>query len=162
MRPRLPVLVVSLLAGVLAASGWAGLRANGTLSIENGHGSVIVRGSGTVVGRLDRGDLVITDLSPLDQWSPRVNGVPRGRVVGLRGKDVNFYVPGGRFRVVVRGEGIAISVRGTGVALLRGVADATVPAGTYAVGDEGPLEVPTAFTKVFFGGAAARSQKDAS
>ena len=56
------------------------------------------------------------DLTPLDQWSPRVNGVPRGKTVWLRGKDVNFYVPGGKYRLTVRGEGFSISARGQGSA----------------------------------------------
>lgn len=158
---RLSLLVASLLAFALATTaGWAGTRAGGTLSIENGRGTVIVRGSGTVVGRLDKGELVITDLSPHDQWSPRVNGVPRGRVVSLRGKDVNFYVPGGRFRIVVRGDGVAISVRGQGVATLKGKLDATPDPGTYAVGDDAPVGLPAATVRVVFGGGTEAAAKD--
>ncbi len=158
---RLPLLVASLLAVALATTaGWAGTRAGGTLSIEDGHGTVMVRGGGTVVGRLDKGELVITDLSPLDQWSPRVNGVPRGRVVSLRGKDVNFYVPGGRFRVVVRGDGIAISVRGQGVATLKAKLDATPDQGTYAVGDDAPVGLPAVVVRIVFGGPTEAVAKD--
>jgi hypothetical protein len=158
---RLPLLVASFLALVLAATaGWAGTRAGGTLSIENGRGTVTVRGGGTAVGRLDRGELVITDLTPLDQWSPRVNGVPRGRVVSLRGKDVNFYVPGGRFRIVARGEGIAISVRGQGVATLKARPDGAADPGTFAVGDGAPVALPVAAAKVVFGGGTEAPAKD--
>ena len=57
----------------------------------------MLKGKGIVIGRLERGEVEIVDLSPLDQWSPRVNGVPRGRTVWTRGKNINFYVPGGRY-----------------------------------------------------------------
>ena len=73
-----------------------------------------------MIGRLERGEVQIVDLSPLDQWSPRVNGVPRGRTVWLRGKDVNFYVPGGRYSITVTGTGFSISARGQGTATLDG------------------------------------------
>ena len=73
-----------------------------------------------MIGRLEKGDVQIVDLTPLDQWSPRVNGVPRGRTVWTRGKDINFYVPGGRYRITVHGEGFSISARGQGIASLDG------------------------------------------
>jgi len=61
-----------------------------TLSIEDARGTVTIRGNGIVIGRLERGEIQVVDLTPLDQWSPRVNGVPRGKTVWTRGKDVNF------------------------------------------------------------------------
>ena len=60
---------------------------------------------------VQNGEVVIVDLSPNDQWSPRINGVPRGRVVSLRGRDVNIYIPGGRYRITLRGDG---ALRGGG------------------------------------------------
>jgi hypothetical protein len=100
---------------------------------------------------MERGEIVISDLSPVDQWSPRVNGVPRGRLVGLRGKGVNFYIPGGRYRIVLRGEGISLSARGTGVAQLRARSDARVDTGTYATGDDEPTPLPEMLVRVPFG-----------
>ena len=61
-----------------------------------------------------KGSLEIVDLNPNDQWSPRVNGIPRGKTVTLRGKNVSFYIPGGRYKVTARGSDISISARGTG------------------------------------------------
>ncbi len=81
-------------------------------------GTVVLKGKGIVIGRLERGEVEIVDLSPLDQWSPRVNGVPRGRTVWTRGKNINFYVPGGRYLITVRGEGFSVSARGQGTATL--------------------------------------------
>jgi hypothetical protein len=69
----------------------------------------------------------------------------------MRGKDVNFYVPGGRYRIVVRGEGFSISARGQGSAVLDGSPDVNGSTGTFAVGDVEPAPVPTGSEKVTFG-----------
>ncbi len=114
-----------------------------------------LKGKGIVIGRLDQGEIRIVDLSPLDQWSPRVNGVPRGRNVWLRGKDVNFYVPGGRYQIIVRGEGFSISARGQGTVTLAGNPDPAGATGTYAVGDADPAPIPAATQNVAFGAAHA-------
>ena len=68
----------------------------------------------------------------------------------LRGKDVNFYVPGGRYRITVRGEGFSISARGQGSATLAGSPDPTGATGTFAVGDAAASPIPSA-AQVSFG-----------
>ena len=68
-----------------------------------------------------------------------------------RGKDVNFYVPGGRYRIKVRGEGFSISARGQGYVLLDGNPDLTGATGTYAVGDLQPIPLPVEVERVAFG-----------
>jgi hypothetical protein len=144
--------LLPLLLAVLAIAVPAALAATepaGSLSIEDGRGTVVLKGKGIVIGRLDRGDVQIVDLSPLDQWSPRINGVPRGRTVGTRGKDINFYVPGGRYKITVRGDGFSISARGQGSAALNGKPDATGATGTYAVGDDPPATIPAAVAVPF-------------
>lgn len=133
----------------------------GTLSIESGRGTVVLTGKGIVIGRLDKGDVKIVDLSPLDQWSPRVNGVPRGRTVWLRGKDVNLYVPGGRYRITVRGEGFSISARGQGTVTLTGNPDPAGTTGTYAVGDARPATIPTIALTTSFGQSDGENAKAA-
>jgi hypothetical protein len=146
--------ILSALVLVLAVpAGRAAATPAGTLSVENGRGSVVLSGKGIVIGRLDKGDLKIVDLSPVDQWSPRINGVPRGKTVWLRGKDVNFYVPGGRYRITVRGDGFSISARGQGTATFEGNPDPTGDTGTFAVGDAAPSPIPSA-ALVSFGSAA--------
>ena len=155
----MPILVagmrVALLIGMLLAlavpAAFAAVSPAGSLSVEDGRGSAVIKGKGIVIGRLERGEVQIVDLSPLDQWSPRVNGVPRGKTVWTRGKDINFYVPGGRYRVTVRGEGFSISARGQGTAMLDGVADAAGATGTYAVGDAAPTALLIGTQRVDFG-----------
>lgn len=151
-----PVVVLALAVPV----GYAAARSAGTLSVEDGLGAVTVKGAGTLVGRMDSGEIVIVDLTPADQWSPRLNGVPRGRLAGMRGKNVNFFVPGGRYQIVLRGEGISLSARGSGVGRLRARSDARVAVGTYAVGDAAPVSLPEQTMRVVFGGPA--DKKDPS
>ena len=144
-------LLSALVFAIAVPVGWAAASPAGTLSIESGRGTVVLTGKGIVIGRLDKGDVKIVDLSPLDQWSPRVNGVPRGRTVWTRGKNVNIYIPGGRYRIKVRGEGVSISARGQGYAVLDGTPDLTGATGTYAVGDLAPIAVPDVAERVDFG-----------
>ena len=147
---RLALLFLCLLALAVPA-GWAATRPAGSLSIEDGRGTVVLKGKGIVIGRLEKGDVQIIDLTPLDQWSPRVNGVPRGRTVWTRGKDINFYVPGGRYRITVHGEGVSISARGQGMASLDGSADPAGSTGTFAVGDSQLVPLPSVLEHVQFG-----------
>jgi hypothetical protein len=149
---RLALLFLCLLALAIPA-GWAATRPAGSLSIEDGRGTVVLRGKGIVIGRLEKGDVQIVDLTPLDQWSPRVNGVPRGRTVWTRGKDINFYVPGGRYRITVHGERFSISARGQGIASLDGSADPAGGTGTFAVGDSPLVPLPSSLEHVQFGAA---------
>ena len=86
---RLALAFLAMLALAVPAARAAAPTAE-TLSIEDARGAVTIRGSGIVIGRLERGEIQVVDLTPLDQWSPRVNGVPRGKTVWTRGKDVNF------------------------------------------------------------------------
>jgi hypothetical protein len=125
----------------------------GSLSVEEGRGMVQVTGKGVLVGRMDKGSLEIVDLSATDQWSPRVYGIPRGKTVTLRGKNVSFYVPGGRYKLTARGTGISISARGTGTVVLDGDPDPVGDTGTYALGDAAPGPVPAETTKLPFGPA---------
>jgi len=123
----------------------------GSLSIEDGRGTVTVGGKGVLVGRMDKGTLEILDLSSGDQWSPRVWGIPRGKSVTLRGKNVSFYIPGGRYRLSAKGTGISISARGTGWVTLEGEPDPVGDTGTYAIGDGTRDRLPTELTRMTFG-----------
>lgn len=126
------VAALGLAAGAAAATGTT--EPSGTLSLESVRGYVQVKGQGGVLGRLGKGTLQIVDLSPGDRFFPRINGVARGRSVFLRGRNVSFYVPGGRYRVTVRGEGISLSARGYGFAVIDGEPNETGTAGVWGVG----------------------------
>ncbi len=158
---RFALVILCLLALAIPA-GWAATRPAGSLSIEDGRGTVTVQGKGIVIGRIERGDVRIVDLTPLDQWSPRVNGVPRGRTVWTRSKDINFYVPGGRYRITAHGDGISISARGQGLAGVDGDPDAAGSKGTFAVGDSAAVELPTGLEYVQYGSPGAATQTKAA
>jgi hypothetical protein len=149
---RLVLASLAMLA-IAVPLGTAAARPAGSLSIEDGRGTVTLRGKGIVIGRLERGEIQIVDQSPLDQWSPRLNGVPRGRTVWMRGKEINFYVPGGRYKITVTGTGFSISARGQGVAVVDGAADQAGATGTIAVGDGEPEAIPDTPVTIQYGAA---------
>jgi len=151
---RLAALML-LVLGLSATVATGAATAPGTIEITGGRGTVQVTGRGVLVGRMDKGSLEIVDLNPTDQWSPRVNGIPRGKVVTLRGKNVSFYVPGGRYRLVARGSGISVSARGTGMVVLDGDPDAVGDTGRYAIGDTASAPLPVGATRMSFGSTDA-------
>jgi hypothetical protein len=154
MRTKVVItLLVALAVGVLALPAGAE-QLRGSLEVKDGRGVITVKGRGALLGRLDRGSLVVVDLTPNDQWSPRVNGVPRGKLVSIRGRDITFYVPAGRYRIVARGEGVNLSARGTGSVVLDGQPDATGATGSYTIGDGGSQPIPDEPERTTFGGAA--------
>jgi hypothetical protein len=148
---RLVALTVLALALSAATAAGAAKAPGGSLEIKDGRGVIQITGTGVLVGRIGKGSLEIVDLNLDDQWSPRVNGIPRGRTVGLRGKRVTFYVPGGRYRIVARGTDISISARGTGTAILDGDPDAVGATGSYRLGDLASAPLPVDATRVPFG-----------
>lgn len=163
--PLATIAAVALVAALPAFAGKEKAKITpqpGTLAVEGARGHVIVSGTGTLVGHVERGSLVITDLTIGDQWSPRVNGVPYGKTVTTRGRDLNFVVPSGRYRVVVKGEGISISARGVGTLQVRmPKSESSEPAGIARVGDEDAQSLSGSGEKIFaFGGPAEDEQPD--
>jgi hypothetical protein len=148
---RLAALILLALTLAVGVAMGATKAPSGSLAIEDGRGVVQVTGKGVVVGRVEKGSLRITDLTPADQWSPYVNGVPRGKVVWLKGRDISFRVSAGRYRIVATGEGVSISARGTGIVVLEGDPDPVGDTGYYRVGDAPRLVLPLETTKASFG-----------
>lgn len=127
MRKCVLTLLVCLLA--VPAIGSAALMrksGDGTLSVEDGRGVVLLSVRGGVIGRFDRGSVTIVDLTPNDAFEPKVWGAERDVDVrggdGERhsGKNVRFRVIGGEFFVLVNGSGIELSAVGTGWTTLTG------------------------------------------
>ena len=151
--------LITLVVG-LAASATTAMAAggrSGLLEIVNGRGIVQITGKGGLNGRIVRGSLQITDLSPGDEWSPWINGLPRGKVASIRGENVLFRLSAGRYQIVARGEGISISARGTGQAILDGEPDAVGATGFYRVGDRPRQALPASVIRVSFGGKEPRT-----
>jgi hypothetical protein len=156
---RLTALILLVLATTAATATGAPKAPGGSLSIEGGRGAVQIVGKGVLLGKIEKGSLEIIDLTTDDQWSPRVNGIPRGHRVWLRGKKISFRVPAGRYRIVARGTDISISAQGSGAAVLTGDPDPLGATGLYAVSGAtcfgtdtlGCVPLPVEATKVSFG-----------
>ncbi len=143
--------MIMIALGGVATSASAGPTPSGTLEVKDARGSVQIVGERVIIGHVDKGSLRIVDLTPSDQWSPWVNGVPRGKVVWLKGKNISFRISAGRYKIVANGEGISVSARGIGTTILNGDPDAVGEMGSFRVGDEPFASMPEEATKVTFG-----------
>lgn len=129
MRKLVLTLLVLLLA-VPAVSAAALLRkvGDGTLSVEDGTGRVVLIARGGVIGRFDSGSVTIQDRTPNDAFDAKVWGATRllgERVLGDAGErwsgtNVRFRLIGGEFRIVIAGRGIDLSAVGNGNVFLEG------------------------------------------
>jgi hypothetical protein len=122
---KLILLACSIVAvGAVATSAGAD-PATGVLSIDQGRGVVMLDVRGVVLGRLGSGTLRVTDQTPRDRFGEIVRGNVIEERVGprtvlYRGQGLRFRILGGRYRIVVRGTGIAVSANARGVVSLDG------------------------------------------
>jgi hypothetical protein len=119
--------LIVLLAGLFVSPAGAAVdatRGDGRLSVADARGSVWMKARGAMIGRLDKGVIEITDLSPLDENEPLVYGAEREQFKGAatvyNGEDIRFRLIGGHWRVSIRGAGMALSVAARGTVLLDG------------------------------------------
>lgn len=152
------VAAIALPAAALAARAGPG---DGTLSVEGGSGMVTVQARGGVIGRVERGTLTITDLTPGDGNDAVVQGALLQRPAGpgtmvYKGRNVTFRLIGGSFRVQVVGKGISLSAVGQGIAVLDG--DGPAPGVFSTAGDDCKLApdscrpLPPLPVRIRFGG----------
>lgn len=124
---KLSLFACSIAAAVAIAgtAGAAGPNA-GMLSVDQGRGAVMLDLRGSVLGRLGKGSLRVTDHTPRDHFGAIVVGRSMTeerlgpRTVVYRGQGLSFSMLGGGYRIVVRGSGIAVSAVGRGVVSLDG------------------------------------------
>lgn len=153
------MLSLAVPVGVLAASK----PPAGALSIEGGRGVILVRGNGGLLGRVARGSVEVVDLTPGDAWRPAVNGSTRARRMFVKGTNLSFRILGGEYRITVKGDGISVSARGSGVATLLGIPGlAGTDVGIYSTDLEADCQdapeqcapIPEILTRVPFGSHA--------
>jgi hypothetical protein len=127
MAPMRNAAFIVLLVGLVGASAAAAVAARADderLSINEGRGLVWIEAKGALIGRLDKGQLSVTDLTPFDLNDPLVYGCDeewfRGPTNVCRGENIRFRVIGGRWRVAIRGAGIDLSAAARGRVLLDG------------------------------------------
>jgi len=145
------------LFGVLAAlvvTGTAAARSSGpndgTLTVKNGDGRIVISGKGAVIGRFDKGQVTIKDANPNDSIGPIVTGADQTQVLTDKstrysGSNVRFRIIGGSFSVTVFGTDINLSAIGKGIVTLTGtlgVRGNVNDDGTYAVNGGAPQSFP--------------------
>jgi hypothetical protein len=133
---RLLLVPVSLLALLVpVASAGERQRGDGTLSIRDGRGTVVVHARGAVIGQVARfernGKLMIDDLEEGDGAEPRVMGADWSRLRDdgtpvYGGKAIRFRLIGGRFVLrVTNATGLQLSIVGRGTVTLDGAGSLT-------------------------------------
>ena len=121
---KLLILGLILLAVPTAAYSAKAPPANGTLSIREGRGVVILNARGIFTGRV-RGKLTVTDPTPADAKHPIVYGASKttfrgGRTTIYQGRNVRFRLIGARYRIRVDGKAIFLSAIGRGTGAIDG------------------------------------------
>jgi hypothetical protein len=132
MRLAKALALAVLCAGVLAAAAVADdLRApleDGTLSVRDGRATIQLRMKGSLIGKLARGQIVVTD-SPADTTTVIVRGAERERDLNARttiysGTNIRFRIADDRrFQVKIAGKGLNFSAVGRGDGWMDGYGD---------------------------------------
>jgi hypothetical protein len=127
------LILLALSVGSLAAAAGAGaVRApmeDGTLSVREGRATIQLRMKGSLIGRLARGRLTVTD-SPADTTTVVVRGWesrqrdPVGKTTTFIGTGIRFRVADTkRFTVKLAGKGLNFSAVGRGDGWIDGYGD---------------------------------------
>jgi hypothetical protein len=153
MRAR-RALVLPVFAAVLAAApaNAEGPLSNGTLSVKDGKGMVQLSSRGTLIGRVQRGRIVVTDPNPFDARSPLVLGADTTRKSRNRktttytGRNLRLRSTRGYFHFRFEGNGIQLSAVGRGRGLIEGQPDdpttGPVNDGLWSLNDEEYRSLP--------------------
>jgi hypothetical protein len=152
---RILLLATLLLAITVPLAAAGDTPGDGTLSVKQGRGVLIVKVKGTVIGRVKNGRVQIRDFRPFDPNDPKLtcrSGVRHNITTGMwtcKGRSIGYRVANGRFNVTVRGSGIWISAVGRGQVTADGAGDQGVSDGTMSI-DAAPYESLPDFATTFF------------
>jgi hypothetical protein len=132
MRLAKALLIAALSAGILAAAAVAeDFRPpleDGTLSVRDGRATIQLRLKGSLIGRLAKGQLVVTD-SPAETTTVIVRGAerernPNDRTTIYSGTNIRFRIADDRrFQVKIAGKGLNFSAVGRGDGWMDGYGD---------------------------------------
>ena len=145
MRALLTFAVLAALALPAASAARDQSVSDGTLSVQNGRGTITISARGGVIGSFARGSVRISDPINGDGTGPIVTGDEWSNerdatTTTWGGTRVRFRIIGGSFRIVVRGRGINLSLVGTGKVTLDGAG--TGDDGSYSVNGGEYLALP--------------------
>ncbi|HEY6068008.1 MAG TPA: hypothetical protein VIU81_04880 [Gaiellaceae bacterium] len=145
MRRLLPVVLLAILAFPAGSAASVRAATDGTLSVKDGRGTIVVAARGGVIGSFAQGRVTIVDPVDGDGTGPIVTGddfppIERSDTTTTwRGTKVRFRLIGGFFKIKIQGRGINLSVVGKGTVTLDGAG--TDNDGTFSVngGDYVPI-----------------------
>jgi hypothetical protein len=156
MRARKALVLLAFSGALCAAPAEAGAPNNGTLSVKDGHGMVQLSSRGTLIGRVERGKITVTDPRPFDARRPLVLGAvsvkrsPNRKTTIYSGRNLRLRSTGGYFHVRFQGRGIQLSAIGRGQGLIQGQPeDPTLPPpsdGFWSLNDEEYVSLPEEVT----------------
>jgi hypothetical protein len=166
MRRAQLVLVTVLALGAALVTTASAADDDGTLSVQNAAGTVQVRATGAVIGRIigvtnQSSTLKITDADTAEGGQLQLfcpdgkqnisaqTQDPDDKTVLCTGENIRFRLVGGAFRLTASGSGINLSVVGKGHVTLtgtstRGPTGETNTTGTYSVNDGESADMPAA------------------
>jgi hypothetical protein len=156
MRARRAVVLLAVFLAFGAAPVQASPPGDGTLSVRDGRGMVQLSSRGTLIGRIERGKITVTDPNPFDARKPRVWGAQTTRksrnqkTTVYSGRNLRLRSTGGYFHVRFQGRGIQLSAVGRGKGLIQGMPeDPSAPAasdGVWSLNDEEYRSLPEEVT----------------
>jgi hypothetical protein len=151
MRKLLVLFCVLLVApaAAFARTTPAPPASNGTLSIREGRGVVVLSARGSITGRLN-GKITVTDTNPYDDKRPVVYGSAKtiyksDKTVIYQGRNVRFRLIGASFQVRLEGRAIFVSGIGRGKGTLDGDGDVEANIfydGAWSLNDEPYRSLP--------------------
>src|SRR4051812_23107780 len=104
------VLALAIPAVALARPGDKG---DGTFAVKNAVGQITVNAKGTVLGKIDEGTIIVTDMTPGGGDELTVIGADRkpivkGATTTYKGTAMRFRFAGGMYVVSVTGTGVNV------------------------------------------------------
>jgi len=155
MRMRALVLPLAFLVAFGASQAQAGAPGDGTLSVRDAKGTVQLSSRGTIIGRIERGKIWVTDPNPFDARKPTVVGAEGRKVSRNRkttvysGRNMRLRVTGGLVHVRLVGRGIQLSAVGRGRGMIQGAPDPVLGPlsdGVWSLNDEEYQSLPEEVT----------------
>jgi hypothetical protein len=145
MRRLLTFAMLGILAFPAASAARERAPSDGTLSVRDGRGTVVVSARGAVIGSFAQGKITIVDPIEGDGTGPIITGEAWSRDLSdttttWGGKKVRFRLIGGFFKIRVVGRGINLSVVGKGTGTVNGAG--TFDDGSFAVNGSDYVGIP--------------------
>jgi hypothetical protein len=137
-------LLVGLILPAAALANPTGIN-DGTLSVQDGNGKIVIAGRGGVIGSFAKGAVTISDPVDWDGTGPIVSGDDWSKdrsdtTTTWGGRGVRFRMIGGTFKIVVKARGVNLSFVGKGNVTITGAGSSDD--GTYSVNGSDYSPIP--------------------